>query len=180
MDLQRYADQMRDYYNRRAGPNTEWGGRGYVRNLGGLAVGHCDRGTRELRHVRARRQRNLHAMRRCAFLVKAAKFLPQPMHFDPHHRVLTGVETIRGTPEKLRREVELRELRFLVMEVFLGEICQQPSMPSGAAQEFDGPLELLPFGARGTHALKSELCSFRVLLPSSATVTLSETSAHDQ
>src|SRR5688500_8450252 len=102
------------------------------------------------------------------------------MHFDAHHRVLTGVEPICRALEKLGCQVELRELRFLAVEVFLAEICEQPPVPGASTQQPDGPLELLPLGARGGHARKNVFYSFGVRFPSSVTVARSETSARDQ
>src|SRR5688500_2381550 len=102
------------------------------------------------------------------------------MHFDPHHHVLTGVEPICRTLEKLGCQVEFRELRFLAVEVFLAEICEQPSVSGASTQQPDGPLELLALGTRGSHARRIVFYSFGVRLPSSVTVARSETSARDQ
>ena len=80
----------------------------------------------EARYIGTGRQRDLYALGARIIFIEITKLLAKPVGFDAHHRIRRGIEILGGAPEHLARDVELRELRFLVREILGAQVLEQP------------------------------------------------------
>lgn len=73
------------------------------------------------------------------------------MRLDAYDGIVRRIEGLRRSAEDFRRDVELSELFFALLEVFRTDVGQESTRPSASAEQLDDSIQFLPFGVLRSH-----------------------------